>query len=114
VPLRLPAAQAAILRDELAGWIAGIEEDLADPRCLPDREAATGEAAAFRRILAALDAAEIALPDEEARAAMARAAKGYDEAAGYERALAVHDAHHALLAVLGDARPPRAAGGDGP
>lgn len=112
VRLGIPAAQTAILRDELAGWIAGIEEDLADPRGLPDGEAATGGAAAFRRLLAALDAGEITLPDEEARAAMAKAAEGYDEAAGYGRVLAVHDAHHALLDVLGKARSLDDSGGE--
>jgi len=112
VPLGLPAAQTAILHDELNGWIAGIEEDLANPKGLPDREAVAGEAAAFGRLLAALDAGEITLPDEEARAAMARAAEGYDEAAGYEHVTAVHEAHRALLDVLGGARPPRDVGGE--
>jgi hypothetical protein len=32
---------------------------------------------------------------------MSRAAEGYDEASGYERIVAVHDAHHALLSLLG-------------
>lgn len=107
VPLELPAAQTAILHDELDGWIAGIEEDLADPKGAPDRDAALSEAEAFRRLLAALDGGEIALPDEEARAAMAKAAEGYDEAAGIEKAVAVHDAHGALLDVLDGASPER-------
>ncbi|HEY0280163.1 MAG TPA: hypothetical protein VGC32_18010 [Solirubrobacterales bacterium] len=100
VPLELPAAQTAILHDELNGWIAGIEEDLADPRGLSDRYAAFDEAKAFRRLLTAVESREIVLPDEEARAAMAKAAEGYDEAAGIENAVAVHDAHRALLDVL--------------
>lgn len=108
VPLRLPAAQMAILHDELDGWIAGIEEDLADPKGVPDRDDALGEAEAFRRLLAALDDGEIVLPDEEAHAAMAKAAEGYDEAAGIEKALAVHDAHRALLDLLDGAAPERA------
>jgi hypothetical protein len=32
---------------------------------------------------------------------MCRAAEGYDEASGYERVVAIHDAHHALLSLLG-------------
>jgi hypothetical protein len=40
------------------------------------------------------------VPDEEARSALCRAAEGYDEASGYERLVAVHDAHHALLSLL--------------
>jgi hypothetical protein len=100
VPIDLPAAQTEILRDELLGWLAGIEEDLATEQ-LPDPGADAREADAFRRLLTALDRNEIALPDEEAREEMRRAAEGYDEASGYERVLAVHDAHHALLSVLG-------------
>lgn len=105
VPLRLPPGQAAILHEELSCWIASIEEDLAHPEDIPDREGAAREAEAFARLLAALEHGEIDLPDEEARAAVAKAAEGYDEAAGYERMLAVHGAHRALLDVLGGACP---------
>jgi hypothetical protein len=105
VPLRFTVAQAAILHDELSGWIAGIEEDLASPKGIPHGDEAVTEAEAYGRLLAALDAGEIALPDEEARAAMARAAEGHDEAAGYGRTTAIHDAHHILLDVLGGAGP---------
>jgi hypothetical protein len=100
VPIKLPAAQTEILRDELLGWLAGIEEDLESDQ-LPDPGADACEADAFRRLLTALDRAEVELPDEEAHEALSRAAKGYDEASGYERVVAVHNAHHALLSVLG-------------
>jgi hypothetical protein len=100
VPIDLPPAQTEILRDELLGWLAGIEEDL-ETEQLPDPAADAREADAFRRLLTSLDRGEAELPDDEAREAMSRAAKGYDEASGYERIVAVHDAHHALLAVLG-------------
>jgi hypothetical protein len=100
VPVDLPPAQTEILRDELLGWLAGIEEDLATDR-LPDPGAVAREADAFRRLLTALDRSEIELPDEEAREAMNRAADGYDDASGYERVCAVHDAHHTLLCLLG-------------
>jgi hypothetical protein len=102
-PLDLPTGQVAILRGDLTGWIAGIEEDLGDPLELPDRDAATREAEAFRRLLVAVESGEIVLPDKDARSAMGRAAEGYEEAAGYERAVATHDAHHALLDLLGGA-----------
>ena len=101
VPVDLPPAQTEILRRELLGWLAGLELDFAHPEPLEDPEASVREAEAFRRLLAALDRSEIELPDEDAREALGRAAEGYDEAAGYERVCAVHDAHHALLAVLG-------------
>lgn len=79
---------------------AGIEEDFAAERP-PDSSAVTREADAFRRLLTALDCCEIEVPDEEARSALCQAAHGYDEASGYERVVAVHDAHHALLSLLG-------------
>jgi hypothetical protein len=101
VPIELPVAQTAILRDELSGWLAGIEEDLEARLSPPDRADAIEEGEAFGRLLAALDRKEIRLPDEEAREAMSQAAEGYDEASGYERVVAVHDAHHALLSLLG-------------
>jgi hypothetical protein len=100
VPIDLPPAQTEILRAELLGWLAGIEEDLAADRLLNPSEVAR-EADAFRRLLGALDRSAIELPDEEAREAMVRAAEGYDDASGYERVSAVHDAHRALLSVLG-------------
>jgi hypothetical protein len=100
VPIDLPSAQTEILRDELLGWLAGIEEDLeAGP--LPDPSEVACEADAFRRLLTALDRGEIELPDEEARTALSRAAEGYDHASAYERVRAVHDAHQALLTLLG-------------
>jgi hypothetical protein len=101
VPVDLPPAQAGILRTELLGWLDGIELDLAHPEPLHDPEASMREADAFRRLLTALDRSEIEFPDDEAREALGKAAEGYDEASGYERVCAVHDAHHALLAVLG-------------
>jgi hypothetical protein len=99
-PIDLPPAQTEILRDELLGWLAGIEEDLEADR-LPDPREVAREADAFRRLLAALDRGAIELPDEEARMALSRAAEGYDEASAYERVCAVHDAHRALLSLLG-------------
>jgi hypothetical protein len=100
VPIDLPPAQTEVLRRELLGWLAGIEEDLESDE-LPDPCADAREADAFRRLLTALDRGEVALPDDEAREVMSGAADGYDEASGYERVVAIHDAHHALLSLLG-------------
>jgi hypothetical protein len=100
VPVDLPPAQTEILREELLGWLAGIEEDLQAPLTSPDRATSIAEGEAFGRLLAALDRHEIRLPDEEARSTLKRAAEGYDDASGYERIVAVHNAHHALLSVL--------------
>jgi hypothetical protein len=100
VPVNLPPAQAEILRSELLGWLAGIELDLGHPEPLEDPDATVREAGAFRRLLTALDRSRIEIPDEPAREALCRAAEGYDEASGYERVCAVHDARHALLSLL--------------
>ncbi|MBN9621458.1 MAG: hypothetical protein J0H06_00655, partial [Actinobacteria bacterium] len=97
VPVDLQPAQTVILQAELIGWLAGLELDLAHPEPLDDREASVREADAFRRLLTAIDRSEIELPDDEAREALGKAAEGYDEASGYVRVCAVHDAHHALL-----------------
>ncbi len=99
VPVHLAQDQAEILRDELFGWLAGIEEDL-DTGRLADPGGVNREGDAFRRLLVALDTQEIELPDEAACSALGRAAEGYDAASGYRRVLAVHDAHHAMLAIL--------------
>jgi hypothetical protein len=100
VPVDLPPAQAEILRSELLGCLDGIDLDLGHPEPLEDPEAMVREAAAFRRLLTALDRSRIELPDEDARDALGKAAGGYDEASGYLRVCAVHDAHHALLSLL--------------
>jgi hypothetical protein len=100
VPIDLPPAQTEILREELLGWLAGIEEDLeAGP--LPDPSEVAREADAFGRLLTALDRGKIAVPDEDARRALSRAAEGYDAASDYAHVCAVHDAHRALLSLLG-------------
>jgi len=100
VPVDLPPAQTEILREELLGWLAGIDEDLESADRLPDPGAMAREAEAFRRLLVAVDTREIELPDEEARAALAKAAEGYDQASRHALVVAVHDAHQALLGVL--------------
>jgi hypothetical protein len=101
VPVDLPLTQTELLRSELLGWLEGIELDLAHPEPPENRVASVREADAFRRLLTALDRSEIEIPDEDARDALGRAAEGYDEASGYVRVCAVHDAHHALLSLLG-------------
>ncbi len=101
VPIDLPDTQGVILRRELLGWLDGIELDLGHPEAPQDAQAMAREGDAFRRLLAAIDRSEIELPDEDAREALGKAAEGYDEASGYERICAVHDAHHALLSLLG-------------
>jgi hypothetical protein len=61
LPIDLPPAQTEILRDELLGWLAGIEEDLEADQ-LPDPGADAREADAFGRLLTALDEARSGSP----------------------------------------------------
>jgi hypothetical protein len=104
VPLGLPAQQVAILRDDLLSWLDGIDRDLRFRDRLSDPGATVREGEAFRRLLSALVAEAIELPDEEAHRSLERAARGFDQASGYEEIAATHDAHQALLDVLGQGR----------
>lgn len=103
VPIDLPIWQVAILRDDLCGGLAGLLEDLEAPNKPPDPEAAVREVAVFRRLLKALDDGSITLPDEEAQAQIERMAEGFDRANDHSTVSATHDAHHALLDLLGEA-----------
>jgi hypothetical protein len=100
VPLGLPVEQVAILRDDFLGWLAGIDADLKSSARLRDPETTVREGETLRRLLLALDSGEMELPDEEARRVLDRAARGFDQASGYEEIAATHDAHRALLDVL--------------
>jgi hypothetical protein len=93
-----------LLKQEVGGWLAGVDEDLETPEGLKDPEASVGEAAVFRRLLEGPDRRDIALPDEEARATIEKATEGYVEAAEYTLATLRHDAHLALLDLLGGER----------
>lgn len=93
-----------LLKQEVNGWLAGVEEDLEAPEGLKDPAASLREAAVFRRLLEALDRREMTLPDEEARATIQKATEGYEEAAEYTLATLRHDAHLALLDLLGGER----------
>ncbi len=108
VPLRLPAEQTAILRSDLLGGAAGALEDLRRPERLPDPAALAREGTIFVRLLDALDRGEIDLPDEEARARVEALGENFDRTSDHPRITAVHDAHRALLDVLGG---PSCAGG---
>jgi hypothetical protein len=100
VPIIFSDPLIDLLKQEVGGWLAGVEEDLETPG-LDDPEECAREAAVWRRLLKALDRREVMLPDEEARAAMETATEGYEEAAEYTLATLRHDAHLALLDLLG-------------
>ena len=73
VPIIFSDPLIDLLKQEVHGWLAGVEEDLETPENLKDPEASVREAAVFRRWLEALDRGEVMLPDEEARATIERA-----------------------------------------
>lgn len=105
VPLDLPDGQKKILRERLADWLAGIRSDLEMPERVTDIDGARAEAAAFERLLAALDRGGLEVPDEAARSALRAAVAAYDEASGYTEATANHEAMEALLDRLGGKGP---------
>lgn len=104
VPIIFSDPLIDLLKQEVGGWLAGVEEDLETPG-LEDPEESVREAAVWRRLLEALDRREVMLPDEEARATMETATEGYEEAAEYTLATLRHDAHLALLDLLGGEAP---------
>jgi hypothetical protein len=99
--LELPADQTAKLHPELLGAVAGALEDLQRPERLPDPAAVAREGAAFIRLLDAFHQGKIDLPDEEARARVEALGEGFDETSHHSKITAIHDAHRALLDVLG-------------
>lgn len=101
VPLDLAAKHIPVLRSSLIGWLHGVREDLKAPERLKRADEVCQEAQAYERLLLALNTGTISLPDETARAAVAAATAGDDEASNYKEIAANHDALHALLGVLG-------------
>jgi hypothetical protein len=104
VPLDLPADQITILRVDLADWLDGVRSDLETPDLLRDPRKSRREAHAYERLLTGLEQGAVLVPDEEARALVESAAKGNDEAQNYAEIVATHDAHNALLGLLGGAK----------
>jgi hypothetical protein len=104
VALELPAPQAKILRGAFASCLEGAADDLRSPGRLQIPNRVQQEADAYRRLLSALDAGEIALPDEEARSAVEGMALSIEEDTDYRRLIAEHDALFGLLDLLGGVR----------
>lgn len=101
VALDLPDAQRKILRSTLTICLEGVSGDLKQSGQMPDPERAQGEADAYSRLLAALDAGEIMVPDESARAMVEAMAIAIEQDTDYARLVAEHDALFGLLDVLG-------------
>ena len=89
------------LRD--IGELVGLDRagDLKRREKLPDTEKAKREAAAFGRLLVALDVGTISLPDEEAREAVEAMDLSIEGDANYARVIVEHDALFGLLSLLG-------------
>lgn len=101
VPLEPPDSQAKILRDTLGICLDGVRGDLKTPELMPNPERARREADAYERLLAALDQGSIALPDQEAREAVAVIVLAFEKDNEYPRLIAEHDALVGLLDLLG-------------
>lgn len=101
VALDLPDSQRKILRSTLTDCLEGVSGDLKHPERLPDAEKAQRESDAYRRLLAALDAGEITLPDEAAREAVEVMVVAVEEDTNYWEIIAEHDALFGLLDLLG-------------
>jgi len=104
VPLDLPPQHLPILRDRLTTWLDGVREDLETPDEVQRPDQAWQEARAFERLLTAISTGKICLPDEGARAAIEASAAAHDKESGYAETVAIHDALHSLLDVLGGPR----------
>jgi hypothetical protein len=101
VALDLPDPQRKILRSTLTSCLEGVDGDLKQSAPWPEPARAEQEADAYRRLLAALDAGTIALPDEAAREAVEGIALAVEEDTDYRQLVAEHDALFGLLDLLG-------------
>jgi len=101
VALDLPDPQRKILRSTLTSCLEGVSGDLKQPERPPEPVRAKREADAYKRLLAALDIGEIALPDEAARRAVEAMALAIEEDTDYRQMVAEHDALFGLLDLLG-------------
>lgn len=101
VPFVMPDAQRKALRSYLNSALHGILGDLRTPLALRDPSDTAREGEVARRMLEALDEEEITVPDDEARERIERIARGFDEAEEYDVVSTLHDAHAALVRILG-------------
>jgi hypothetical protein len=81
-----------------------VREDLETLDEVQQPDQAWQEARAFERLLTTLTTGKICLPDEPARAALEVSAAAHDKESDYSEVVAIHDALHTLLAVLGGPR----------
>ncbi|MBS1892149.1 MAG: hypothetical protein JST59_12705 [Actinobacteria bacterium] len=100
VPLHLPDDQRETLRETCLSALHGILGDLTRPALLGDPAATAREGEMFRRLLEALDAEEIRVPDEELRERLALLSERYAAAENAEEINRTLAAHRSVLEVL--------------
>ncbi len=104
VPLILSDEHREAIREDCMNGLQSVLTDLATPTLVPDPAAVAVEGEVFRRLLEALDAEEIQVPDEEIRERIGRLAASYDRMENAEEIITAHDAHDLLLGVLDGSR----------
>jgi len=100
VALNIPADQVRFLRETFAGARAGVRDELENSERLKNPDRLRREAAAYGRLLAALDELVI-VPDHDVREVVTSLAQVIDGSNEYERVIAEHEALHGLLDQLG-------------
>jgi hypothetical protein len=100
VPLRLSDPHKEALRDECLSALHGVLGDLAIPDRLRDPTVTASAGEVYRRLLEALDAGEIRVPDEEMRALLGREFDLYRKAEKVDEVMSRRGAHLAILSVL--------------
>ena len=103
VPLLLADDHKEALRSECLSALHGVLDDLANPDRLRDSAVTASAGEVHRRLLEALDAGEIQVPDEEMRKLLGREFDLYKENVDAEGVMSRRGAHLALLSVLDSA-----------
>ena len=100
VPLLLSDSHKQALRGECLSALHGVLDDLADPDRLRDPVVTASAGEVYRRLLEALDAEEIEVPDEGMRKLLGREFDRYRKDVEADEVMARGGAHLALLAIL--------------
>jgi hypothetical protein len=100
VPLLLDDSHKEALRSECLSALHGVLNDLAKPDRLRDPAATAASGEVYRRLLEALDAGEIQVPDEEMRTLLGLEFDLYTKAEKVDEVMSRRGAHLALLEVL--------------
>jgi hypothetical protein len=101
VPLRTPERHRGFLLETFRLGRAALAESLARPERLPDRGAKQREADTYERLIEAVGACEIAIPDPDALRVVEAVRDATDADNEYGRVVAEHAALIGLLDQLG-------------